>query len=147
MRYFTNALSFDCPAGLHDRTHHILTVTEDGPSPFTIVVSRNRVDSAETLAEVVDRVVGELPRALEAFHLLSRGPGIVARQEAELLEFRWQQAGQALFQRQAALILDGAEGRHLIQVAATASDAAPAEDMAMLDTVLASMALRGQDPV
>lgn len=147
MRHVTNELSFEKPAGLHDRTHHILAVAPDGPSPLTIVISRHPIDRAETLAGVADRVLAELARALDDFTLLSRGSATVADQDAVVLQFRWRQGADVLFQKQAAFFLDDEpSGRQLVQIAATAGEAATAAQVAMLDTVLATLRLREAEP-
>ena len=145
MKQFTNELSFDRPPGLFDRTHHIFTVAEDGPSPFTVVISKTRVAN-ELLEEMADRIVVELSRTLDDFALASRGPAVVGGRNGTVLQFEWKQAGETLRQKQVAMIHEAADGRFLLQITATATGAATAEQLAMLDTVLASAQFRELAP-
>ena len=41
--YYANDLIFDIPDTLKDQTTHILTVNEDGPSPFNITIARKTI--------------------------------------------------------------------------------------------------------
>jgi hypothetical protein len=42
-RFITNELSFVRPEALKDKTHQLLTLTDIGPSPFSLVISRSQV--------------------------------------------------------------------------------------------------------
>jgi len=47
--YYANDLIFDIPDTLKDQTTHILTVNEDGPSPFNITIARKTIAPDETV--------------------------------------------------------------------------------------------------
>jgi len=47
--YHTNELSFDLPEAIKDKTHHIFSLTDAGPSPFNLVISRHPIGDEETL--------------------------------------------------------------------------------------------------
>ena len=144
MRHHTNELSFERPDWLLDRTHHLFTVEPDGPSPFSVVISHTPIED-EKLDEMVDRIVHDLGRALEDFKLTTRTTDVVAGEEAVILQFEWSQAGQRLFQRQAALIHEGPAGRMLHQLAATATADARPRHVTGFKELLTTLQFRGAD--
>jgi hypothetical protein len=48
--HHTHELSFELPDGLEDRTHHIFTLRDDGPSELTVTLSRQPISESETFA-------------------------------------------------------------------------------------------------
>lgn len=144
MRHQTNELSFERPEWLLDRTHHLFTVEPEGPSPFSVVVSKTAIED-ETLDEMLDRIIADLGRLLEDFTLTSRRPDKVGGEDAVILQFEWTQAGQRLFQRQAAVIHEGPTGRLLHQLAATATSEARPRHVAGFSDLLATLQFRGAD--
>lgn len=144
MRHHTNDLSFERPDWLVDRTHHLLSVSEEGPSAFNIVLSRTPVER-ETLDEIADRIATELAATIEGFVAGPRQNATVAGRPALILQCEWTQNGQHLYQRQAVLIADTPEGRVLHQITATASGDAKQRHTAAFPAVLASLRLRGDE--
>ena len=144
MRHQTNELSFERPEWLLDQTHHLFTVTPQGPSPFNVVLSRSAIDD-ETLDEVTDRIVRDLGSVLEGFAAKSREALVVGGEPARILQFEWLQNGQRLYQRQAVVVRDGPEGRVLHQIAATASEDARQRHVAGFAQLLASLEFRGSE--
>lgn len=144
MRHHTNELSFERPDWLIDRTHHMFAVSTDGPSPFNIVLSRTPL-GAETLDEMVDRILKELAARLDGFAPGTRETATVAGVPARVLVFQWDQGGQRLYQRQAVLVREGPGGRALHQIAATASGDARQAHVAGFADLLASLRFRGDE--
>lgn len=143
--HYTNELIFERPDALTDRTAHIFAAGAAGPSPFTIVITKSAVEAADTLAIMMDRIEEALAASLEDYRRTAREDGEVAGQPAVLLRFQWMQNGNPLYQKQAAFIADTASGRTLIQVAATATGEATAEQAASFDRMIATMTLRPAD--
>ena len=144
MRHQTNELSFERPEWLLDQTHHLFTVTPEGPSPFNLVLSRAAVDD-ETLDEMVDRIIHDLSAALDGFAAGPREAAVVGGEPARIFRFQWVQNGQRLYQRQAVVVRDGPGGRVLHQIAATASEDARQRHVAGFDDLLASLRFRGPE--
>lgn len=144
MRHHTNELSFDRPDWLLDRTHHLFALSEQGPSPFNIVLSRTPVGN-ETLDEIADRIARELAATLDDFTAGARESTTVAGRPALISQCEWTQTGQRLYQRQAALIQETPEGRTLHQITATASRDAQQRHTAAFGTLLASLHFRGDE--
>jgi hypothetical protein len=144
VRHRTNELSFERPDWLFDRTYHLFTVAPEGPSPFSVVISKLPIED-ETLEEMVDRIVHDLQHSLDAFTLNLRKSDKVAGEDAVILQFEWTQEGRQLFQRQAALIREGPSGRLLHQVAATATSDARPRHVAGFTELLATLRFRDAD--
>jgi len=121
--YQTNELIFDLPDSLKDKTHHIFSLTDDGPSPFTLVISRHSVAVDETLNAYGDRLIGEMRKALPAFELQDRTLTLVAGEPALRLAYHWGQNGQKLHQIQVTVFRIAALNRkQAIQFTATGHD-------------------------
>jgi hypothetical protein len=122
-RYRTNELSFDLPPGLKDKTHHVFTITDSGPSPFTVVISHSPIEPEDTLEAIAKRLVLELGRSLQQFRSIRQPEPIeVAGQTGCLLEYSWVQQGVKMQQKQVCLLHETLEKRQLIQIAATSTD-------------------------
>jgi hypothetical protein len=118
--YFTNELSFDLPEALKDKTHHIFSLTDDGPSPFNLVISRHPIGDEDTLESYGRRLTAELQQALPKFDLIGTSTILVAGQTGWGLEYRWLNQGQWLHQRQATLFHQADSGARLaVQFTAT----------------------------
>ena len=75
----------------------------------------------------------------------SREVATVGGETAAILQFRWLQNGQQLFQRQAALVHDGVGGRALYQLAATATGDARPRHVAAFAELISTLRFRGTD--
>jgi len=119
--HHTNDLIFDLPSELKDRTHHIFTLRDTGPSDLTLVLSRQPIGEQETFTTYEATLLPELERALPDFKLIKKSHFHMADQLALLLEYRWSQQGQALHVLQAHLFHSAAAGeRHVLQLIGTA---------------------------
>jgi hypothetical protein len=63
-RFHTNELSFVRPPTLKDKTFHVFTLTDIGPSPFSLVVGRSQVESGTDLETMAQQLLGELKKSL-----------------------------------------------------------------------------------
>lgn len=140
--YRTNELSLDLPRQLKDKSLHIFTAVEDGPSPFSLVISRTPVAASETLAGFGRRLLGEISRALADFQLLRNVPTTVDSEPALLLDYAWSNQGAPMRQCQVSLLYAPAPG--VVQaVQITATMAVPTDESwtALFDDVLSSVQL------
>lgn len=118
--YHTNELMFELPANLKDKTHHIFSLTDEGPSPFSLVISRHPIGEEETLESYGQRLASELGQSLPRFELIGSRLIFVAGRSSWGLEYRWLNQGQWLHQRQAILFHQVKAGERLaVQVTAT----------------------------
>ncbi|WP_052135325.1 DcrB-related protein [Collimonas arenae] len=121
-RYRTNELSFTLPPGLKDKTHHVFTITDSGPSPFTLVISHSPIAPEDTLETISKRLVLELGRSLQQFRTIQEPVAVeVAGQHGCRLEYSWMQQGVKMQQKQVCLLHEIPGKRQLIQVAGTSS--------------------------
>ncbi|MCX7111602.1 MAG: DcrB-related protein [Candidatus Methylumidiphilus sp.] len=118
--YYTNELIFDLPEGLKDKTYHIFSISEDGPSEFNLVISRNPISNEETLESYGRRLKTEMEKALPNFKSHGCGIILVAGMPCWGLEYSWQNQAQWLHQRQVNLFHEVKSGqRQVLQITAT----------------------------
>lgn len=122
-RYHTNEMSFDRPVELKDKSLHMLTLNENGPSPFSLMITRGTIEETETLNEAASRVVGECEKVMHDAVLVEP---ITSCQIDELdsvrVEYRWRQHGMLLHQQHHMVIRRDEYGQHhLIQFTATSN--------------------------
>lgn len=145
--YRTNELSLDLPRQLKDKSLHIFTAVDDGPSPFSLVISRTPVAATETLASFGRRLLGELSRALADFQLLRNEPTTVDKEPALLLEYLWTNQGAPMRQCQVSLLHTRAPGAvQAVQITATMAVPTDESWTALFDGMLASIALHRPAP-
>jgi len=141
--YHTNELVFDLPASLKDKTHHLFSLSDDGPSPFNLVISRHDVALEETLESYGARLAAEVAKALPKFELKGSGVIMVAGQPSWGLEYRWQNQGQWLHQRQANVFYQpAADRKQVVQITATVAGEFTDDWKQILADILGSMRLR-----
>ncbi|WP_143515131.1 MULTISPECIES: DcrB-related protein, partial [unclassified Pseudomonas] len=63
-RFFTNELSFVRPEALKDKTYQLLTLTDIGPSPFSLVIGRSQVSPDVDLEVLSQQLLKELEKSL-----------------------------------------------------------------------------------
>ena len=63
-RFHLNELSFIRPAELKDKTLHMLTLNEDGPSPFSFVIARSALSSEDSIDIVAARIISEYEKVM-----------------------------------------------------------------------------------
>lgn len=145
--HYTNELIFDLPEPLIDMTHHIFSLTEEGPSEFNLVINQHKVDQDESLQSYGSKLTEEMKKTLPNYQLLSHGSTVVAGQDALWLIYSWVQQGQRLHQAQVNFFYERKPGnRQVIQITATALGKFTDEWKQTFETFLAGVKLR-DDPV
>ncbi|QYX48288.1 DUF1795 domain-containing protein [Pseudomonas tussilaginis] len=100
-RFYTNELSFVRPQNLKDKTFHVFTMTDIGPSPFSSVVGRSPAAPDVDLETLAQQLPGELKKSLSHVEWIEPvTPVEVAGLDARRVEFRWRQQGQPVHQLQ-----------------------------------------------
>ncbi len=122
MRYHLNEGQFDIPDdGRIDRSMNVLAMP-DG-SGTTLVVSRDTLQTQETLEQFVTRQMRELTRQVSQLKEVGRGevgvgPAVLNLRGIELAT-QFRQNGQALYQRQAVFLPHAASRNVLILTASS----------------------------
>ncbi|MEN5028655.1 DcrB-related protein [Pseudomonas sp. Ps21-P2] len=100
-RFQTNELSFVRPESFKDKTFHVFTLTDLGPSPFSLVIGRSVVAADTDLETVAQQLLAELNKTLAHLEWVEPlFPTEVAGVDARQVEFRWRQQGQPVHQLQ-----------------------------------------------
>ncbi len=145
--YYTNELVFDLPDQLKDKTFHIFSLSDDGPSEFNLVISRSGIDQDESLESYGIRLKAEMEKALPKFQSISSGVIVVAGISCWGMDYRWLNEGQWLHQRQANLFHQHAPGqRQVVQITATALGEFTQHWKDVFSSVLGSIRLRQATP-
>ena len=132
--------ALNLPDGLKDRTVNILSIAEEGPSDFNIVVTRERPQAGEALDRFAERMQAALLSRLPLFQVLRREVIRVDNQPATLLDYTWQSPEGRMFQRQVIL---HARGPNLMLVfTGTCRDKLASRWEAMFNELLAGLRLR-----
>jgi hypothetical protein len=139
--YQANEFTTTLPEGLKDKTVHIFSLTEDGPSPLAVIVTRERPQEGETLEAYVARQTQLLQKRLPLFRVLARRDATIDGQPAAQLDYAWQSATDGtMFHRQVMLFAPAA-GVILI-VTATAKTRLEPQWEAMFNEFVAGLRLR-----
>jgi hypothetical protein len=108
MIYHTNELAIELPEGLRDKSLNIFTLTDEGPSEFSFVISRVPLHAGKSLADCVSSLVDEMKEKMPSFALLNRSDDKkVAGEPATHLEFVWKAQNGVMHQRQVAFAAPG----------------------------------------
>lgn len=139
----TNELIFDLPEPLIDVTHHIFSLTEEGPSEFNLVINHHAIEQDESLQNFGSKLTAEMQKSLPQYQLHASGSMKVADQDALWLIYSWVQHSQKLHQAQANFFLDKGHGkRQVIQITATTLGGFSDEWKQTFETFLAGVKLR-----
>jgi hypothetical protein len=143
MLYRTNAATFELPVRLKDKTMHMFTMNDNGPSDFSMVISYAELQSGERLDEFGDRLSAELSKALPKFHLKGMTERVIDDSPAIELAYSWRNEGHFMHQRQVITVVQGETpgSTHAMLVAATFLTSFNEEWSATFDAVLTSMKL------
>lgn len=145
-RFQTNELSFIRPAHLKDKTFHVFTMTDMGPSPFSFVVGRSPIESGADLETMAQRLLGELKKSLSHVEWIEPlTPVQVAGFDARRVEFRWRQQGQPVHQVQLMFLhRDEHQQGLLMQITGTSNNpkGMTTEERCRFDELIASLELR-----
>ena len=145
-RFLTNELSFVRPENLKDKTFHVFTLTDIGPSPFSFVVGRSPVEPDADLETLAQQLLGELKKTLSHVQWIEPvSPVEVAGLEARRVEFRWRQQGQPVHQVQLIFLHQDEHKRPLLmQITGTSNSpkGMTAEERSAFDRLVESLQLR-----
>lgn len=145
-RFLTNELSFVRPENLKDKTFHVFTLTDIGPSPFSFVVGRSPVEFGADLETLAQQLLGELKKTLSHVQWIEPvSPVEVAGLEARRVEFRWRQQGQPVHQVQLIFVHQDEYKRPLLmQITGTSNSpkGMTADERSAFDTLVESLQLR-----
>ncbi|TDV58963.1 DcrB-related protein [Pseudomonas sp. LP_7_YM] len=122
-RFHTNELSFVRPEGFKDKTFHVFTLTDIGPSPLSVVIGRTPIDGAIDLETMAQQLLADLNKALSHLEWIEPlCPAEVAGVEARRVEFSWRQQGQPVHQLQLLFLhYDEHQQPLLIQITGTSN--------------------------
>lgn len=142
--YHANHATFELPAQLKDKTMHMFTLRDDGPSEFNVVVSHADVQPEERLEEFGDRLAMELTRALPRFQLKSMTERKVDGTPALELAYSWRNEAGTMHQRQVLTLVAGSKPgtREALLIAATCLSAFSDAWNAAFDAIVDSIKLR-----
>ncbi|QKL04807.1 DUF1795 domain-containing protein [Pseudomonas sp. NY5710] len=147
-RFLTNELSFIRPKNLIDKTFHVFTLTDLGPSPFSLVVGRSSAEPDANLETLAQQLLGELKKTLSHVQWIEPvSPVEAAGLEARRLEFRWRQQGQPIHQVQLIFLYQDEYKRPLLmQITGTSNNpkGMTADERNAFDTLVESLQLRYQ---
>lgn len=136
--------SFGLPAALKDRTVHMFALETEGPSEFTLVVTRASGIEEPTVEDFGHRLLTELRKGLAKFELKSTAVRSISGQPALDLHYAWRSDGQLLHQRQVVVLTHSLdEGkRNALQFIGTSPKALTQEWAEAFESMLASVQLR-----
>lgn len=142
--YHCNHATFELPAQLKDKTMHMFTLNDSGPSEFSVVMSHADVQADETLADFSDRLLKELTRALPKFQLRSLQERTLDGEAAIEIAYGWRNDGNFMHQRQVITLVPGArpDTVEAVMIAATCLTPFSDEWNAAFDGILDSAKLR-----
>lgn len=145
-RFHTNELSFVRPTVLKDKTFHVFTKTDIGPSPFSLVVGRSAIEEGADLETLAQQLLGELKKSLSHLEWIEPATPIhVAGLDALRVEFRWREQGQPVHQLQLIFIHQD-EHKHglLMQITGTSNNpkGMALEEWQTFDSLIDSLELR-----
>ncbi|MEX5687692.1 DcrB-related protein [Pseudomonas silesiensis] len=145
-RFHTNELSFVRPSTLKDKTFHVFTLTDIGPSPFSLVVGRSQVESGSDLETMAQQLLGELKKSLSHVEWIEPvTPVKVAGVDARRVEFRWRQQGQPVHQLQLIFLhQDEHQQPLLMQITGTSNNpkGMTSEERRQFDALVQTLELR-----
>ncbi|EPM67871.1 hypothetical protein A584_20083 [Pseudomonas syringae pv. theae ICMP 3923] len=150
-RFQTNELSFIRPEGFKDKTFHVFTLTDLGPSPFSVVIGRSVVEPDADLESMAQQLLTELGKTLSHLDWLEPlSPTQVAGIDARQVEFRWRQQGQPVHQLQLIFLHRDEQGQTLLmQITGTSNNvsAMTPEERAAFFSIVETLELRYAPPL
>jgi hypothetical protein len=147
--YHTNDLSFDLPARLKDKTMHMFTLNDQGPSEFSMVLSHADTLPEEELDDFSARLIQEMGRALPKFQLRHSKESLLDGGAAIDLAYSWRKDGIFMHQRQVITLTQGVapDSTRAVMIAATCLGSFGDEWNQTFDRLLASVRLRLRRPL
>jgi hypothetical protein len=139
--FHANEYVLNLPDGLRDKSVQIFSLTDEGPSEFSVVVTRERPGPGETVERFVERGVASLLSRLPLFRVLEREVVRIDDQPAIVTEYAWQSPEGKACQRQAVVYTKG-PNLMIVVTATYRGDSMPAKWKAMFGELLAGFRLR-----
>ena len=102
--FYANEFMAEVPEALLDRSINVFTLTTDGPSDLSIVVTRDALRAGEDLPGYIDRQLATLQERLAQLRIRRREAAVVGGMAAERLEITWQTREGTVTQRQLAAV-------------------------------------------
>jgi hypothetical protein len=99
--YFIDEATLQLPLTLKDKSIQILALESEGPSEFSVVITRVDLEPDASLEGMVARLLAELTGSLPGFHLVRRYERMIGRSSAVDLYYTWKKDSVTLHQRQA----------------------------------------------
>lgn len=150
-RFLTNELSFVRPESLKDKTFHLFTLTDSGPSPFSLVMGRSLLEPGAELEATAQQLLSELERTLSHLQWVEPiSPVELAGVEARRMEFRWRQQGQPIHQIQLVFLCEDELKRPLLmQFTGTSNNpkGMTASEREVFNEIIESLEFRKGEPV
>ncbi|NHZ66860.1 DcrB-related protein [Massilia genomosp. 1] len=143
-RYHANHATFEMPTQLKDKSMHMFTLNDSGPSDFSVVVSHAEVLDGETLIAFSKRMTQEMSNALPRFTLSLSKERRLDDAPAWELAYSWPSGDHYMYQRQVMTLVEGAHGGTVQAMLIAATCLAPfsASWNATFDGILESTRLR-----
>ncbi|ENB7663019.1 DcrB-related protein [Enterobacter cloacae] len=104
--YILQEATLALPDVYKDRTMNLFTLSENGASEFTFVVSRASVKKDESVHDVATRLVRELEITVPDFNLTSSHMTNVDNHAAAELFYHFKNDGTTVFQKQTIILMD-----------------------------------------
>jgi hypothetical protein len=139
--YQANDFVVKLPDGFKDKTVHIFSLTDEGPSDVGLVVVRDRMRSGQDLDTFLDLQFEAILRRMPLFRLLRREPFVLDRQPARLTDCVWHPPEGLTFQRQVAVALKTAP-QNVLLASVTCKDALSPKAEAAFNEFLTNFRLR-----
>lgn len=141
MVYQTNECVFPVDDAFQDRTINVLSLKEDGPSEFSLVVSRDALEVGDTLEGYVARQMQVLGSRTMDLKVHGQQKINVDKQQAIQTDFSWKIPEGVMFQRQVAVLVPrkGLAAQQIMIFTGTARDKLPDRWAASLEETLSNL--------
>ncbi len=132
MQYRIQEASFELPDELYDQSVNVFTSSKSGPSPFNIVVTRDRVEPGTELGQHVTKELATLEHTLVDFKLAYRLEHSVDGRTVEITGATFANGGSPMQQRQVFLI----DGPRAVTITASATPDFAPDQLAVLNRLI-----------
>jgi len=134
-----NEFLANLPDALKDKTINMFTLTDEGPSEFSLVVSRDRWKN-DDLDVYVDRQIAGLSPRMPLFKVTKRERLVVDKHPALLMDCTWQSPQGKLFQRQVTVYFKPTS--HMLLITGSSKDPIKPKWEALFNEFIASFRMR-----
>lgn len=124
MVYQTNECVFPVDDAFQDRTLNVLSLRDDGPSEFSLVVSRDALKMGDTMEGYIARQMKVLETRVMELTVLAQQKLTIDGQSALQTDFSWKVPEGVMFQRQVSVLVPkkGLAAQQMMIFTATARD-------------------------